>query len=460
MRYRGFWVQLAVLALAFPQLLSGAEPARPQSVHVATFRCDVTPPMGEPIYSSYRPLSVVEHPLLAKGIVLAWSERRYVLCVLDWCELCNASYTRFRTLLAEAAGTEAACVAVHTVHQHTAPMADAEAMRLLQTLDDPPPHPRPETIEEAAQRVARAVRDAVGRFVSVDRLGLGQARVHQVASTRRVKTADGKILIRWSRCTDPKLRAMPEGPIDPYLKTLTLARGDQPVVRLHYYATHPQSFYGDPRASYDFPGMAREQLEQEEGVFQMYFTGCGGDVTAGKYNDGSREARDRLARRLLAGMKASIAATRYEPIQSLQWRTAAVVLPARTDPGFRIEDFQARMMNPQLPAATRIYNGAMRIVAAQRAHVPYELTALMINGASVLHLPGECMVEFQRFAQHERPDEFVAVAAYGDCAPGYICTEAAFAEGGYEPRDSGVAPRSEAILKKAIRQLLGTHGPD
>lgn len=436
--------------------LSAGNVARGDDValRIATFQCDVTPPLGQPIYSSYRPLAQIEHPLLAKGIVLAYGERRYVLCVLDWCEVCNSSHTQFRKLLAEAAGTDASCVAVQTVHQHTAPMADADAMRLLSTIENPPPHPDPDMIEKAARRVAEALRGSLEQMQPADRIGVGQALVRGVGSTRRVKTEDGKILVRWSRCTDPKLRAMPDGLIAPYLKTITFTHGDRPLVRLHYYATHPQSFYGDPRASYDFPGLAREKLEQEEGVFQMYFTGCGGDVTAGKYNDGSREARDRLTAQLLAGMKKAVSATKYEPIRSLQWRTVPVTLPLREDRGFTAEDARARMLNPNASPSARIYNGAMRVVAAQRADVPYELSALQINETYILHLPGECMVEFQLFAQQQRPDGFVAVAAYGDSAPGYICTEAAFTEGGYEPRDAGVSPQSEAIMKQAIRRLL------
>ncbi len=50
---------------------------------------------------------------------------------------------------------------------------------------------------------------------------------------------------------------------------------------------------------------------------------------------------------------------------------------------------------------------------------------------------------------------FVAVAGYGDWGPGYICTEQAFSEGGYEPRTSMAAPHGETVLKKTIRQVLG-----
>ena len=48
------------------------------------------------------------------------------------------------------------------------------------------------------------------------------------------------------------------------------------------------------------------------------------------------------------------------------------------------------------------------------------------------------------------------MAAYGDYAPGYICTAEAYPQGGYEPseRASGVAPDVEQVLTKALEQLL------
>ena len=49
----------------------------------------------------------------------------------------------------------------------------------------------------------------------------------------------------------------------------------------------------------------------------------------------------------------------------------------------------------------------------------------------------------------------MAVAAYTDLGPGYICTDKAFEEGGYEPTDTAVGPGSEPLLKTAIVRLLG-----
>lgn len=420
---------------------------------VATFCCDVTPPLGGHPIIWVDPLAEVEDPLLAKGIVLDDGQARYVLCAVDWCGLCNSSHLLFRGKIAAAAGTDVSRVAVHCLHQHTAPYTDGDAQRLLDREKDPPRYVDFEFLDEVTDRLAAEVKESLRQFRPFDSVGTGRAKVERVASTRRIPAEGGKVITRWSSCQDPKLRAMAEGRIDPLLRTITLARGQQPLVRLHYYATHPQSFYGDRRASSDVPGLARERLQREEKVFQIYFTGCAGDVTMGKYNDGTPRARDELTDRLCAAMEAAVASTRLAPARRLGWRTVPLRLPLRTDAGFTAEDHRATMADPKQDVVARV-RAATRVAFVERIERPFDLSVLEIGDVRVLHLPGECMIEFQLFAQRLLPDEFVAVAAYGDLAPGYVCTERAFSEGGYEPTASRGGPRSEAALKSAIRLLL------
>lgn len=423
-------------------------------LRVATFSCDVTPPVGGQPLIWTTPVKTIEDPLLAKGIVLDDGKARYVLCAVDWCGLCNSSHRLFRTKLAVAVGTDAARVMVHTVHQHTAPYVDGDSQRLLDRTEKPIRYVDLKALEGFADRVGAAAKQSLDHFQDVDQIGTGQAKVDRVASSRRVIGPDGKIRVRYSSAgKDPAMRALPEGFIDPYLKTITLARGAKPIVRIHYYATHPQSFYGDPRASSDVPGFARERLQKKENVFQMYFDGCGGDVTFGKYNDGSRQARDELTARLFAGMEAAVAATRYVPAGPLRWRTVPLVFPLPADIEKVLSRSKATLENPQLTDVARV-TAATRVTFANRIKEPMDASVLAIGPVRILDLPGESMVEFQRFAQSLRPKDFVAVAAYGDLGTGYICTEAAFKEGGYEPTASHVAPQSEKVMKEAIRRLL------
>ena len=290
--------------LVFLFVFSVSSPAasEPANLRVATFQCDVTPPIGHWLYA--HPLKTVEHPLLAKGIVLEQAGTRYVLCAIDWCVLSNESHARFRGAMAEAAGTDVDNATIQCTHVHTAVVIDSNAKELLADVEDPPAYYDPAFLNNVADKLASGVQAAVARLEPCDRIGTAQAKVERVASDRRIMV-DGQI--RWrgsSGGRNPALAELPEGTIDPYVKTITFACGHRPMARVHYYATHPQSFYRDARASYDFVGMAREKLQEEEGVFQVYFTGCAGDVAAGKYNDGSREARQGLYERLLAAMKA------------------------------------------------------------------------------------------------------------------------------------------------------------
>jgi hypothetical protein len=84
-----------------------------------------------------------------------------------------------------------------------------------------------------------------------------------------------------------------------------------------------------------------------------------------------------------------------------------------------------------------------------------ELGCLKIGPAWVLHMPGELCINYQLAAQATRPDEFVAMAAYADCAPGYIPPAIAYTQGGYEASFvSRVGPEAEAVLMAAIREML------
>lgn len=84
------------------------------------------------------------------------------------------------------------------------------------------------------------------------------------------------------------LAALAAGVIDLWLKTLSFWDGDTPLAAVSFYAVHPMSYYGQGEVSADFPGIARRTRQRKlAGVAQIYVTGCGSNVTAGKYNTGA-----------------------------------------------------------------------------------------------------------------------------------------------------------------------------
>jgi len=456
----GGWPVALTLGLTFAIVLTfgcrSPQATVESGLRAGVFSCDVTPPIGHPLCGGWiKPLAAVDDPLLAKGVILDQAGERYVICAVDWCLLQTGAYDLFQRRLAEAAQVPESHVSIHTVHQHNAPVADINAQLLLNTVADAPAHLELPFMTNVTSRVADAVRLACQSMRPVTRVGCGRARVERFASTRRPRLSDGQIHVRYSSTTDPALQSSPEGLIDPWLRTLTLFDGEEPLVQIHFYATHPMSYYGDGRATADTVGLAREQLERETGIPQIYFTGCGGNITAGKYNDGSPAARKELTERIHDAMKRSIAATRITNAARLEWRTASVAFAARSEPEWS-EAASLRILGDTNASAVKRISAALELAWLDRLKTrpKIQVSGLRLGPATLLFLPGEAFVEYQLYAQSLRPEEFIAVAAYGEGGPGYICCDAALAEGGYEPTDSRVGPPSEWRLKAAIAALL------
>jgi len=449
------WLMAYTLGAA--EDLNGATNAATSDLRVATFEVDATPPVGSMM--AYDP--VTNHwdlRLSARGIVLLGAGKPIVLCAVDWIGIANEGYDAFRESLAEAAGSIASRVAVHTLHQHDAPECDFGAERILKSagLDA-------RQYESGFQRgvisnLQAVIRSALPRAQPITHLGLGEAKVEQVASNRRILGPDGKVReTRWTATTNPKVRAEPEGLIDPTLSLISLWNADRPVAVLSYYATHPQSYYRTGLPNPDFPGVARffRQLAVPSAL-HVHFNGAGGNLGAGKYNDGAPTNRLALAQRLADGMRRAWEGTQRRPITAKEvvWDVEPVSLP----PAKHLfqETLQAGMAaHGKDPVQA---SEASRLAWLERCNAgrSIEISCLTLGSARILHLPGESFVEYQLAAKAARPHSFVAVAAYGDYGPWYIGTAAAYEEGGYEtsPSASNVAPEVEGVLMGAIRKLM------
>jgi hypothetical protein len=433
--------------------------AQEATVRLATFDVDATPPLGAPM--AYDPVKkLAELTLRCRGVVLLGAGEPIVLCAVDWIGIANEGHDAFRAALAEAAGTTPARVAVHALHQHDAPGCDFTAEKLIQehgiagyTRFEGSFH------RQVIARAADAIRASLPAARAITHWGWGEAVVKEVASNRRIPGPDGRIRAsRTSATRDPAVRNEPEGLIDPVVTSLSFWEKDAPVAVLTGYACHPQSYYrlGIPHP--DFPGIARFLRGQSfPHTLHVHFNGAGGNVTAGKYNDGAWENRMVLANRLADGMKQALDSTVKKPLAAgdIGWASVPVkLLPA---PHLDSEELVAKLKTS--PAKGYIsYADQLAWLTRCKAGRAIDVTCLRVGDSRMLHLPGELFVEYQLAAKAMRPDLHVTVAAYGDYGPGYIGVEKAYAEGGYEtgPNASNVAPGVEGVLLGAMKELLNT----
>jgi hypothetical protein len=427
----------------------------PDGLRIALFDIDATPPVGS--HMAYNPVkNTWDMGLRARGIVLTGAGKPIVLCSVDWIGIGNDSYDEFRSVLSEAAGTTPERVAVHTIHQHDAPICDFGAERFLVSRGLNPMSFESSFTRKVMNQLADAIRSALTEQQLVTHIGLGKAPVYMVASNRRIVGPDGKVrATRYTTTKDSALRAEPEGLIDPEVSVISFWNDNKPLAVLSYYAVHPQSYYMTGLPNPDFPGIARfyRQLAVPDAL-HIHFNGAGGNLGAGKYNDGSKENRGILAERLADGMKRAWEATKKEILnsESVSWSVEPVSLPPAKYPETFEEDIKLKGND-----AIFLTNTIPKIMWLERCSKgrKIDITCLSIGSARILHLPGELMVEFQLAAKAERPDLFVVMAAYGDYGPEYICTDAAYEEGGYEASGaSGVAPGSEKVVMTALKKLL------
>ena len=426
--------------------------AENETLGIAVFDVDATPPVGSEL--TYQVMeNSGELSLRARGVVLLGDAEPIVLCAIDWIGISNESQDAFKEALAEAAGTIPNRVVVHTVHQHDAPISDFTSERLLIDNNLPPGCFDGTFDREVIGRLQAAIRQSLQRVRRVTHVGMGSAQVFEVASNRRVNKRDGRVLtMRGSSCKDSLLRAMPEGLIDPEVSIVSFWENDTPVAALNFYACHPQSYYLTAIANPDFPGIARymRQLAVPEAL-QVYFNGAGGNIAAGKYNDGSHMTRLHLAERLADGMERAWRNTKRYDICSkdLGWNTEYLFLP--------YDEKVTEIGKEMLTANSRFLANNMGRLGWYKRRVTgkgIETACLRVGNARMLFMPGELFVEYQLAAKEMAPNHFVAMAAYGDYGPFYIGNKEAYNEGGYEIQSSPVTAESEKVILQNIRSLL------
>ncbi|MEZ6048276.1 MAG: hypothetical protein R3C11_22420 [Planctomycetaceae bacterium] len=437
---------------------SAQEENNVSNLAIASFRFNVSPPEGHSLCGGWiKPVVGYDDDLEAIGVVITGAGKPIVLCAVDWTGLLNSAHIEWRKALAEAAGTTPERVAVQCVHQHNAPFACLDAEEIILEQGDLPHIIEKGYYYDCLNRGQAAITEALKKQVPLTHIATGQGKVEKVASNRRFVGEDGKIE-KWRGSTSgnsEELRELPEGLIDPWLKTVAFYSGEKKVASLHYYATHPMSYYGDGRVTSDFAGLARKRRQTDEpDCMHIYFTGCSGNIAAGKYNDGSVQARVDLTNRLYEGLVASEAELSPQPIHSISWNTQDLLPQPRAS--FDEAKIMEGISNKENPVVHR--NRPSYMVTWLRRcekQIPIILSSLGINDVALLHLPAESFLEYQLRAQQLAPGKFIATAAYGDGGPWYIPTEDAYPQGGYEVSVAFCEPSIDQKLMAGIGKLLG-----
>lgn len=425
------------------------------------FKLDATPPVGDLLCGGLADASVgVEQPLSLRGVIIDNGEERVALASVEFCYLVGRSYNRLVKAIARGGGVAADRVSLHATHAHDAPLMD-EQTHALMPAGELPVHDEAWFADWLHSTEAGVQRACSRPAMEVTDIGYGQSTVNRFASTRRVIDATGRCETRFSICPHPHIRDAPEGKIDPALDAVVLFdHAGTPLVSIFFYACHPQVSNGRHLISGDTAGFALDLFDRSyPGVTPIYFTGCAGDVTAGKYTTTHR-IRNRLllGSRLFDAMDDAIRNTEPAPDLSLRWHTQQTTLSLRPVPrgegGLRealaipASDLAGRI--EQYVCAYQLYRRIDRLNT-----YPFIANRLDLGIGSLLMLPAEMLVHYQLYAKQLFQPRPLAVAAYADSFLMYIPTDTCFDQGGFEvsPDWSVVCRGSQTRIEDVIRRL-------
>jgi hypothetical protein len=441
-------------------LVLGSPIVSSADLKIAAFSADVTIPPGHRCMGILPTKAVsVDDPLDAHGFILIGPDKPIVLLALDWCEVRNGAYDEWRDAIANAAGTDRERVLLSCLHQHDAPVTDSGAQQYLDQVGMGGELYDREFQADCIRRIVEAMNKSMETPIRVTHLGHGQANVSHVGSSRKVVYPDGHIKFdRYSSSGgNAFLKDTDEGDIDPLLRTISFWNEDTPVLALHSYATHPMSHYGKGAVSADFVGRARRLRHGDNpAVAQIYVSGCSGDVTAGKYNDGTDTMRPILADRLHNAMKSAWDATVRTPLTAsmIKFRNVPLVLPFNDDPEFLRETLLKELRDEAQPEGKRIL-AAMSLSSLDRVErgEPIDLVCADFGVARIVLMPGEAFVGYQQLAQSLSGDVLTMSIGYGECWPGYIPTQRAFDEN-FDHDWRWVSKAAAKPMEEALHKLL------
>lgn len=405
----------------------------------------ITPPLSIP-YLGYEPRHAffegVHDPLYARALALDDGVTQLVVIAADAIGFSNDLLGPGRNFTAEVrervqrlTGVPAAHMMLATSHAHSTP----ETCNLRRLLDTPAAGP---WLEVVMDQLAAAAAMAFARR-QPSRLKVGEGEVVGLSRNRRMLGPDGRI------ATGAR-GAVPAGPIDPQVG-VALVEGLDGSARalLANFACHPVTVQVNPLVSADYPGVAMATVERTlPGCADALFLqgACGNLNPIRNTTDFADVERYGL---MLAGQVIQVAARCSAPNYPLNGARLAMLSTTYSLATRALPDaapYRAAFDEAAAQAAAATSDGERATARRQQRMaeetlvlidrgprvMPAEVQVMRVGDLALVALPGEPFVELGLEIKRRSPAPYTFVVGYANDWVGYLPTQAAWEQGGYE----------------------------
>lgn len=397
-------------------------------------RLEITPPVGSALSGFIARLKVgtaISGRLFVRALVTGCGKDVVVLVQMDLLGLAQWHVDQIRRYCQRLLKVPPQNVLVSTTHTHSGPGMLPLRGCAISSL---------EYQWTVVIKAAQAVREAYG--------GRQPARIRinrvpfRLGINRREATSAGMKLGTDARKPAPR-----------HLDILHIRMGNGESCILFSHAAHPYILGPeDGVISGDFPGFACQFLEGTKGVTALFLNGCAGDIAPTRAFEGLQAAK-KEGYRLAAAVLAATHGAEGMADHSLAGASELVYLPYRKLPGseeleamrvdqqqtIRVDEHNNPEIVAKLVAAFDDWALAMeRIIKKNDALEPIftEIQLIRIGQLCLVALSGEPFFSIGRHLRRLSPWKNTWILGYCNAYTGYLPTEQAFLEGGYEVSDS------------------------
>jgi neutral ceramidase len=395
---------------------------------------DITPPLEVGLLMSsvegrWAPFESVRKPLLARVVALqgrtpAGVAQRVAVVALDMLALSGKAvggFDAFKSRIAAAAdhAVTPEQIVLACTHSHTAPESGAITDLYLTDAFG-------QWIEKVVLQIGQAIAAAADALQPCQ-FAYGSVQAPGLGIHRRFQTTRGIMMSHPEPPADVLISR--DGAVDDSINVATLRNTDGQLIAVLVNATcHPVYEMCAPTVSPDYPGELTTILDETYGsAISLFLNGAAGNVNPAGVSAGPAEAK-RHAAALAKSVCNAIQTATPEPLPHLQLRRQSFKLSTRLPHG---EDVGAKLNA--------------------------EVVGLRIGNAGFVFLPGEPFAETALAVRQTSAFDFTAVVGFAEETIGYIPTDQAFAEGGYEVSFgpwSLLAPGSERLLRQEAVAVL------
>jgi len=425
-------------------------------LQIGLARADITPPVGIAMvgFAGRGPSIGQTDPLFATALVFKDEKGQAVMIACDLLGLSYDVVTEIRQEISSRTDIQPSNITISCTHTHYGPDSyrdesapDVTAYRT-----------------NLKYKLAGMVQEACNSFREIE-WGVAWG-ASDIGINRREKLEDGRIV----------LGKHPEGPIDRQVGVLRIddAEGN-PVASCVNFACHPVSQGGGMQLiSADFPGRMRDVVEQLTGVPCLYLQGACGNINPIRMEHSYHPARS-LGTRLGCEVVKVWETIQTEEETGLATVSKTVGIPqmmygSESEAETLVSELtrQLEQLQTQGGAKGSIYWVKRRLERAKQAleswrsgepvpTIDVELQAWRLGNLGCTTAPGEVFNEIGTKIKQRSSFKNTFFLGYTNGSIGYVPTEAAYPEGGYEVTHAcRVNKEAAGIITEGCLELL--HG--